>query len=136
MPFQAGWDKGATFTITGGAEGALCITGHSWEETVDKLDVSSTCTGQGQALIAGVFRGDGTVKANLNTSLHPNVVASVAAGVKGILKLRVGSTGVFLQIPCMITKLRWASEHAGLVTYEFDVSLDLLSGSYIRPFGE
>lgn len=135
MPYQAGWDKGATFTATGGPEGALCITGHSWEETVEKLDVSNTCTGQGQALIAGIFRGEGSVKANLNTELHPNVAALVVAGVKGVLKLRLGTAACFITIPCLVTKLRWASEHAGLVTYEFDVSLDLLTASYVRPSG-
>lgn len=138
MAFQSGKDKYVTFQYTGaGAAATLDVTGHSWDEAIDKLDVTSTGHSGVQALLGGVLRGAGTVKANLNSS---TVVTSTTgtirllAGQWGLLKFYYGYTEPFT-VPCMVTKVHHQSEVTGKVEYSFDVELnkDASATAYATP---
>ena len=86
MAFLAGYDKGVSFTPAGGGATAINITAHSWSEQVEKLDVSHSGTAGKQALIAGLLRGDGNIKANFDSAAMPFAAApNVKAGTKGVM---------------------------------------------------
>lgn len=125
MGFQAGYNKGAIWRLaTAGAGTTLRITDHSWAEAVDKLDVTHTGTGGLQALLAGIFRGQGTVKANYDTDRMPHATApGIRAGLRGELQLDLGGADPFI-IPAMITKVNYQSQVQGKVEYSFDVEFD------------
>jgi hypothetical protein len=139
VPIQPGYDKYCTFQRSGtGGTNRIDVTGHSWAESVDKLDVSSSATSNLQALLAGIFRGEGNVKGFVDTTQYPWLEAvGIRAGQKGYLQLRIGTgTAVtdFFQVPCLITKVNEQTEHAGEVRYDFDVNFDALQGgTYTRP---
>lgn len=104
---------------------------------VDKLDVTSSSHLGLQALIAGIFRGDGNVKGVVNDAAYIwSTTPKVQAGNTGTLRFYVGETSApFFTVPCLITKVHLQSEVAGRVDYDFDVSLSILSGSglYVYP---
>lgn len=138
MPIQVGYDKYTTFEVDGGSEVRIDVTGHSWKEQVDALDVSSTATAQLQALLAGIFRGDGNVKGFVNSAAYPWALGTgpdVRAGNTGTMRLRIGP-GVldWFVIPCLITALNTKTEHAGTVEFDFDIKFNVLAdGTYTYP---
>jgi hypothetical protein len=136
MSFEAGYDKGVKFTPTGTSGIELNITGWTWAEEVNKLDVTNTGTSGIQALIAGVLRGDCNITANLDGDFMPNDF-SMRAGIKGVILASAGRfsvSGVIrrIQIPVMVIKVNYESKVDGLVSWNCDASLDFLSGTYIR----
>jgi len=134
MPFQAGYDKWAAWKVSGaGAATLLQVTDHSWKEAVDKLDVTHTGSEGIQALLAGILRGNGTVKAKYNSDAMPHGAPTIKAGYRGQLQLYLGGATPFY-IPGMITEVQYQSAVAGSVEYQFTVELDhnaiAVSGSY------
>lgn len=138
MPFQAGKTRTCTWQYSGaGAAFSLNVTGHTWDEAIDKLDVTSTGHAGTQALIAGILRGDGSVRANLDSSsvvTNPNGLVRINAGQNGVLVFDFGY-GTPYTVPAMITKVHHQSEVAGKCEYSFDVSLnkDASATVYARP---
>lgn len=148
MTIQAGYNKTAVFISDAGQTDALglpvpssasvivAVTGFSWKEMIDALDVSSTSTQQIQALIAGIFRGEGNVKGFVDNASFWWVSQGIRAGVNGTLSLRVGTVGQVVVIPCMITQVNVQVEHAGTVQCDFDVRLNALANTgvaLVRP---
>jgi hypothetical protein len=134
------WTNGYTcpvkFTLSGGSEITLQVTDHSWREMVDSIDITHTGSGGIQALLAGIFRGDGSVTAfqdttGSGTKFYATTVG-VRAGAKGVLKHYITSA-LFYTIPCMITEVTSQSPVAGGVSYSFNVSLDSESGTFTYP---
>jgi hypothetical protein len=135
MPFQSGLTKNVKFTVSGGALISYSIVEHSWEEAVDKLDITSTSHAGIQALLAGIFRGDGMVKAILNTDAGnmPWVAANgIRAGNNGVFQFFV-STTLYFQVPAMVVKVKYSSQVAGKVEWAGDISLNAEAGSYAYP---
>lgn len=136
MAFEAGYNKYAQWKYAGaGGFVTLNVTGHSWEESVDKLDVTHTGTGGLQALLAGIFRGQGTVKANYDSAAMPHGAPRIGAGVRGALALYLGGATPFL-IPAMILKVNYQTAVEGKVEYSFNVEIDynaLSSTAYTYP---
>ena len=133
MAFIAGYNRGVTWQLVGaGAQTALNVTGHSWAEMVDKLDVTHTGTAGEQAVIGGVLRGDGNVKANLNDAQPiANNPPFLRAGQKGLLRFDVGTTTPTI-VPALILKVNYQSTVEGKIEYDFDVTLDSLTGTFVR----
>ena len=137
MPFEAGYNKWAAWKVSGaGAASLLQVTDHTWKEAVDKLDFSHTGSEGIQALLAGLLRGTGTVKAKFNSTTMPSGAPSIKAGNRGQLQLFLGGALPFY-IPGMITEVQYQSAVAGAVEYQFTVELDhnaiAVSGSYQYP---
>lgn len=124
MPFEAGYNKWAAWKFSGaGAATLLQVTDHSWKEAVDKLDVSHSGSEGIQALLAGILRGNGTVKAKYNSSAMPHGAPTIKAGTRGQLQLYLGGATPFL-IPGMILEVQYQSAVAGTAEYQFTVELD------------
>lgn len=134
MAYQAGYDKGATFSVDGGGGAVtLNITSHSWGEEVQKLVTTHSGTGGKACCIAGVLDGDGQIEANIDPTALPNATSpGIVAGAKGVIALDVGSSSDW-SIHVMITRVNWRSVVNGLVTYSFNYALDNTSGTYTRP---
>lgn len=137
MGFRAGYNSPVTFRPDGQNETAtLNVTGHSWSEMVDKLVADHSGTGGLQALLAGVLRGDGNVKANMDAAAYPwaSPLPFIRAGVNGVISFYYGA---FYAVPCMVIKINKQSEVNGLIVFDFDVSLNCLAGSgadsIVRP---
>ncbi len=147
MSFQAGFNKGTTFQPTGiGAAGVFFVTGHSWSEMIDKIDVTHTGTEGVQALLAGILRGDGNMKANIDSAqIISNPAVGLRAGTNGVMQFFYYSATLNpFVVPCMVIKVNYKSESAGKTEYDCDVSLNALAGnqagvgglplsSYVRP---
>lgn len=132
--FVVGYDKavqtelGANVTFT-----TLNITAWSWEESVNTLLVTHSGSGGIAARIAGVLDGEGTVEANYDSANNMFAAApSVKAGIRGVVKIQVGTTNPFI-IPVIVQKVPFKSSVDGLVQYTFTVQLDSQSGSYSQP---
>lgn len=136
MAFQAGFNKYASFQASGaGKATTLDIIGWSDAEEVDKLDVTHTGSAGQQAVIAGVFRVNGNVKANWDSAAVPTTdPPKIRAGVKGVLRCSLDASLLMLTIPIMITKINHQSEVNGIVQYNFDYTLDQIIGASMVPF--
>lgn len=124
-----------TWTPSGGSSASLAVIEDSWQEAVDKIDVTNSTSGGGQALLAGVLRGTGTVKAILDSDTSKAfylTAINIRAGAKGVLTIPM-SSGNVLSVPGMITGVTSTRAMAGSVMYEFTVELDTLSGTYTYP---
>lgn len=134
MSFIAGYNKGVTFRPSGaGGFTTLNVTGWSWKDTGEKLDVSHTGSFGQQALIAGLQRGQGNVTANLDTVQIPSTnPPNLRFGTKGVITFDEGGATNW-QVPIMITAVNYKSEVAGKVEYNFDVELDQISGTLTYP---
>lgn len=147
MSFKAGFNLGASFTPAGGAltgvngggstskTGAGQITGWDWKESVDVLDVTHSATAGIQAVIAGVFRGEGNLKCNMDSAalLWATAGGAIIAGTKGVINLNANTPNTDWVIPIMIKEMHGKSEVAGKVELDFSIVIDELSGSYVRP---
>lgn len=137
MAFLVGYDKKASWLILGGAGPvALNITEHSWSAMVDKLDVTHTGTGGVQAVLAGILRGDGNVKANSDDAVIISNIANVGIvpGASGTLYLYhyAAASNPFV-IPGTILRVNYKSVVNGVANYDFDVCLNRLLGVYTPP---
>lgn len=129
MPLQAGYDKAVFFKPDGGAEQTLDVVDHSWKEMVDAIDVTHTGTNGLQALLAGILRGDGTIKAVLNTSQNPaGPDVALRAGATGMIEFDYGFDVPFT-VPCLVVDLLHQSQVAGRVEWTCSVKLSKLSGT-------
>ncbi len=135
MPYQAGKDKNIKFTVAGGSEITYDITEHSWKEMIDALDITNTSHAGIQALLAGIFRGDGKFKAVLNTDATKMPWQSangLRAGNNGVVKFYVG-TALFYSVPCMVVDAEITSQVAGKVEWAVSVKLNAEAGTYSYP---
>jgi len=135
MAFQAGYNKHTNFTPSGTAGTTpLNVTGWSSAEEVDKLDVTHTGTGGMQAVIAGILRVNGNVKANWDDAavISSNPTPHIRAGTKGVIG-HFMTGGQYITVPVMITKVNYQSAVEGKIEYNFDYTLDSLSGTYSLP---
>lgn len=126
--YEAGKNYGCTWTPSGASSVSLNVTEHSWMEQVDKIDVTNTGSGGLQALLAGILRGTGTVKAFFD-SANPQYTSGtglIRAGNKGRLTHTVAS-GKSYGIPALITQVTTTVPVAGGVTFEFQIELDVSS---------
>lgn len=136
MTFIAGYDKGVTWTPSGGGGDVdLNVTGHSWSEMIDALDVTHTGTDGFQAMISGILRGDGNVKANSDDEvIIGDATKLIRAGQGGVLKFHHYALGGNpFTVPAIITKVNYKSVVEGKAEYDFDVKLNVLEGDYTRP---
>lgn len=113
-----------------GTTTSIQITEHTWKEQVEKLDVTASGMGGLQALLAGIFRGEGQVKGNVNTALVPWANPPfIVAGANGMLVLGLGTNVSGFSIPGMITEVSEQDQVAGVVNYTFNVALNFLAGT-------
>lgn len=136
MALQAGYDKATYFQPDGaGAAQLLDVVAHSWKEMVDAIDVTHTGTGGVQALLAGVLRGDGMMKAVLNNVKNPMAAGTLLrAGTNGIALFHYGMPVPF-SVPCLVKDIAHQAEVAGRIEWTVNVSLNYLAGGgsvYIR----
>lgn len=133
MPFLAGYAVGYAWQTIGGVATTIFITGHSWKEQVDKLDVSSTGTGQIQAILFGIARGQGNVKGNFDTLRVPwSLPPLIRAGTKGLFIIGLGTPSNF-SIPSAVIAVHHQSAVEGKVEYDFDIELDALATAAQDP---
>ncbi len=122
--------------VTGGSLVTLNVTDHTYKEMVDKLLTDHTGTGGIQSLIAGFFRANCNVKANLDVDAPWYVTGQfIRAGAFGQLLHYVSSSAnaKAFAIPCMITEVNNASPATGLVSYDFNVELCYEAGTFGYP---
>jgi hypothetical protein len=133
--FLAGYDKKVTWTPTAGALATFNITEHSWEEAVEKLVTTHSGTAGIQYLLAGVLSGKGNFKANLDDAqLVSNSTISIRAGTNGVMNFYAFASGSNpWTVPCMIISVPVKSVVMGLVSYECNVELNGVAGTYARP---
>lgn len=130
--FQAGFNKSPTFLVSGGGAAiTLNVTGHTWAEMIDALDITHTGTGGVQALLAGIFRGDGNIKGNVDAAILPSTFF-IRAGFNGLFGIPLGSPTPFV-VPAMIVKVNYQSLVEGKVEFNFDIKLNALAGNYTYP---
>jgi hypothetical protein len=132
--FVAGKTVGVDWTPSGASSVTLNVEEHTWTESVDPIDCTHTGSSGVQCLIAGVGRGEGTVKAKLDVDTGKpffNSTNLIRAGQKGVLIHKTStSPASSYNIPCLITRVMSATPVNGAVNYEFTVQLDALAGSY------
>lgn len=115
----------------GGGFATIQVTDHSWKEMVNDLDVTSSGMLGLQALVGGVFRGDGNVKGKVNSSaLITSTPPFIRAGNNGQFLLGIGSATP-ISIPALITAVHYQGAVAGTVDYDFDIKLNILAGTGI-----
>lgn len=128
----AGKSQGVTWTPSGGSSTTLNVTDHTWSETIDAIDVTHTGAAGVQTLLAGILRGEGTVKAFLDSGASSTTflgtTQQIIAGTNGALLHTLG-TNLKYTIPCMITRVNSAVPVNGGVNYEFTVQLNDLAGT-------
>lgn len=132
----AGKNVGVTWTPAGGAV-TLYVTEHSWSEMIDAIDTTHTGTSGQQSLLAGILRGEGTVKAFLDATSSATAflgaTQTIIAGTNGTLTHSLSSAYGYV-IPCMITRVVSSVPVTGGINYEFTVILNDLAatGTYAR----
>lgn len=85
--------------------------------------------------MAGVLRGDGRVKAVLNTdagNLPWQAANGVRAGNNGSMQFFVGPALAFV-VPCLVVEVNYTSQVAGKVEWEGSVKLNAEAGAYSYP---
>lgn len=133
MSFQSGFNKGVTWTADNAPSVGWNVTGHDWEEAIDALDVTHTGTGGIQALLAGILRGDGNVKANFDNAVVPSTFF-MRAGFNGVMAFFVGGVTPFF-VPSMIVKVHYQTVVEGKVEWSAMVRLNALAGLNTLPGG-
>jgi hypothetical protein len=135
--WTAGHSIPIKFTPDTFTEVTLNVTDSTWQERIDEIDITHTGTAGVQAILGGILRGDGNVKAFQDTSGTLNAKAfwatgtgnaNIRAGTKGLLKVYV-TAAQFYAVPCLITKVNVARPVAGAVEYDFDVKLSAESSA-------
>ena len=130
---RAGKTYGVTWTPDGGSTATLNVTDHSWSEMVDAIDVTTTGAAGVQSLLAGILRGEGTVKAFLDISADSTTflgsTQAIVAGQNGSMVHLLGTNtnNISYTVPCMITRVNSAVPVNGAVNYEFTVQLNDLA---------
>jgi hypothetical protein len=135
MAFEAGKNKSVLFTVSGGSEITYSVIEHSWKEAVDALDITSSGHAGIQALLAGIFRGDGRVKCKLQTggTQQPWSAANgIRAGNNGVMKFYWG-TALFHQVPALIKEVSYMSTVASAIEWEANVGLNAEAGTFANP---
>lgn len=123
------------WTPSGGSAATLAVIESSWQEAVDKVDVTNSTSNGEQALLASILRGSGSIKAVLDSDTGKAfylAAIGIRAGGKGTFTHTM-STGNAFSIPAMITSVNSVVAIAGAVMYDFTIELDSLSGTYTRP---
>lgn len=125
MAFTAGYSEQTTFALDGGSAVTLSVTDHTWDEMVEELRTTHTGSGGVTSRIPGVFDGNGSVKANVDTVAYPWAASpGIRSGNKGVITMETGTASPF-SIHVMITKIHIQSSNPdGLVNYSFDYALD------------
>lgn len=127
--FQAGFNKGATFTPAGGVAAVLNITAWDWGEKIDKVDITHTGTGGVQALLAAILRGTGKVSAFFESAAMPfSNPPNLKPGTNGSITFSLGAPNTQWIIPVMVTELHFQNEVTGGVKYDFTVEMNALAG--------
>lgn len=131
--WEAGKNTKVMFLVSGGSNTALQVTDHSWAEMIDAIDITHTGSGGVQALLAGILRGDGNVKANFDSAAkYYSTAPGVNAGASGVFQLFMNGT-LYYSVPAMIKKVNTAKPVAGAVSYDFDISMNSEAGAYAKP---
>lgn len=131
--FVAGYTAPFKTTPSGGSEQTIQVVSHSWQEMVDKIDITHTGSGGLQALLAGIFRGTGNVKAFLDSSAkYYATTVGIRAGTNALLKHYVTSS-LSYTVPGMIVKVNSAVAVNGGVEYDFDFELNSEAGTFSYP---
>jgi len=135
MSFLAGYDKKVTWTPAGGALATFNVIEHSWEDAIEKLDITHSGTAGVQYLLAGILRGKGSFKANLDsTVIITNATYAIIAGQKGVMNFYQFASGANPYIvPGMIISVPFTSSVPGLVAYTANIELSGDAGTYTRP---
>lgn len=123
------------WTPSGGSAATLAVIENSWQESVDKIDVTNSTSNGIQALLAAILRGTGSIKAILDSDSGKAfylAAVGIRAGGKGVFTHTM-STGNAYPIPAMITSVNSIVGIAGAVMYDFVIDLDSLSGTYSYP---
>lgn len=131
----AGKSLARSWTVSGGSSIALTVTENSWQESVDKIDVTNSTSAGVQMLLAGILRGAGSIKAVLDSDTGKGfylAAVGIRAGNKGVF-VHTMSTGNAFSVPGLITTVNSIVAIAGAVLYDFNLELDGLSGSYTYP---
>jgi hypothetical protein len=131
----AGKTLSRVWTPSGGSAATLAVIENSWQEAVDKVDVTNSTSNGEQALLASILRGSGSIKAVLDSDTGKAfylAAIGIRAGGKGTFTHTM-STGNAYSIPAMIVSVNSVVAIAGAVMYDFTIELDSLSGTYTRP---
>lgn len=139
--FVSGHNNPVQFQLLGQAAETLNVTGSSWDEEINAIDVTHSGSGGIQALLANILRGNGTVNADYDLLVRSPYffpIPQIRPGVSGLFAFYVlGPVGAagnrFFTIPCMIIKVHWETQVAGKVSYSFDVRLSSIVGNYLYP---
>ncbi len=134
MSFLVGFDKKVTINFVGAV--TLNVTEHTWSEWINFLDVTHSGSAGRQMGLASYLQGDGNIKANSDDAQVITNTASVniIAGANGTCNFYhfATSSNPFV-VGCMIVKVNLKTVIAGVCSYDFDVKLNALAGTYTRP---
>ena len=120
-----GYDKSVTFGST-----SLKVVETTWDEEIEPLMVTHSQSGGVEGWIAGVLKGQGSIRANINAAQMPYSI-SIYAGAQGTMTWGIGGTTAF-SIPFGITSVNYKSAVMGLVEYSFNIKLNSEQGTYVR----
>lgn len=119
-----------SYTPSGGGATTLKVTGWSFSEINNTIDVSHTGTAGLRARIANLTDVSGNITAIVDTSLYPWATTTplIRAGGKGSLSFTVNNTGPDIYtITVIISKVNFTSRVDGVLLYDFDIELDNLA---------
>lgn len=123
--WQVGYNKSVIFGGT-----SLKILESSWDEEIDQLIVTHSQSGGVEGWIAGILKGEGTVRANVDADSAPPAL-TIVPGAMGTFLFTIGTATPFV-IPVGITKVHYQTAVEGKVEYSFNVKLNSEAGTYSR----
>ena len=109
----------------------LCNFRHTWTESDDGHEVSSSCHNGIQAFIASVLRGEGEASFHISDDQYPWDVG-IRAQATGMLKIEFGDREPFL-VPFFITRVAYTNETAAGTDFQVSFKLNAEAGVYSVP---
>ena len=129
MSFQAGFDKGCTFTPDDGGKGTtLRVTAWNVEDGADAPEVTHTGTNGQQAFVAGITRAAFSISANYDSAETPFTIG-IRGGKKGTFTFSTG--GPELSMHVIIEKVPYQNAVAGVVSFTAQGKSDALKGDAV-----
>ncbi len=120
-----GYDKGITWQLDGGSVIPFCIVGWDLDDTGDLIEVTSTCTGGGQAFLAGIQRTGVDFQANFDINNIPTKGGTgIRFGAKGTISCQTGASPWAVHVS--IASVKWKSTVNGVVSYGLTAKGDAL----------
>lgn len=136
--FVSGHNNPVQFTVYGaGNVSTLDVTGHNFDEEVNRIIVTNSASGGVAARLANVLDIRGNVTAFYDLLKPPYINPPyIQAGISGNFFMYLSGAAAalrYFQIPAIIAKVHYESQVMGGVQWNFDFECNSIVGTYTRP---